>query len=98
MAGRRRHGPGRSRWRRWTRGGRCRRSIGNVTIPPVPARLRAGAGARPLTLVVHLLAAPACDGRLVGHVDVVDTGETLPIREAADLVALVQRLALEARG
>lgn len=66
-----------------------------MTIPPVPARLRVGAGARPLTVVVHFLAEPARDGEVVGRVDIVDTGETVPIRDVAELVALLRRLATE---
>lgn len=57
-------------------------------MPETGARRRT----RPLTLVCHLLVEPAVEGRLVGHVEIVNTGETASITSVADLVVLVERL------
>jgi len=57
-------------------------------VPETSARRRT----RPLTLVCHLLVEPAVEGRLVGHVEIVNTGETVSITSVADLVVLVERL------
>lgn len=57
-------------------------------MPETSARRRT----RPLTLVCHLLVEPAVEGRLVGHVEIVNTGETVSITSVADLVVLVERL------
>jgi hypothetical protein len=46
---------------------------------------------RPLTFVCHLLAAPAALGELVGHVEVVDTGEIVGVRDVAQFLALLTR-------
>ena len=45
-----------------------------------------------MTLLLRLLAAPGEDGHLVGHAEVVDTGELVPLRDLDDLVHLVERL------
>jgi hypothetical protein len=47
---------------------------------------------RPLTLVCHLLAEPAASGRVVGHVEVVTTGEVVAVTDVADLQALLVRV------
>jgi hypothetical protein len=47
----------------------------------------------PLSLVLRLLVTEAARGAVVGHAEVVDTGEVVPIRRAADVAALAQRLA-----
>ena len=47
---------------------------------------------RTLTLVCHLLVDQAVAGRLVGHVEVVRTGEVVAITGADELVALVEHL------
>lgn len=54
--------------------------------------------ARPVSLVLSLLPAPAIAGTVVGRAEVVDTGEVIAVRGTDDLVALVSRLAREQRG
>ena len=51
-----------------------------------------------LTLVLRFQAEPARDGWLVGNVEVVDTGERVPIQCPDDLVQLVNRLTTAADG
>jgi hypothetical protein len=46
-----------------------------------------------ISVVLRVLAEPAAQGHLVGHAEVVDTGEVVSLTEAVDLVELVQRLA-----
>lgn len=48
-----------------------------------------------LTFVVRLVAGHAASGRLVGHVEIVRTGEIVPVRDVADLVELVRRAAAD---
>ncbi len=50
----------------------------------------------PVTLVVRLLAGAAIEGHLVGHAEVVRTGEVVSICGADDLERLAQRLAEDA--
>jgi hypothetical protein len=57
-------------------------------VPATSARRRT----RPLTLVCHLLVEPAVEGRVVGHIEIVNTGETVSITSVDDLVLLVARL------
>jgi hypothetical protein len=45
-----------------------------------------------ISVVLRVLAGPAAQGRLVGQVEVVDTGEVVALSETDDLAALVQRL------
>ena len=52
---------------------------------------------RHLSLVLRFLTEPARDGRLVGNVEVVDTGERVMIQSPDDLVQLVNRLAADER-
>ena len=52
--------------------------------------------AAPVTLVIRLLAAEAIDGHIVGHAEVVSSGEVVPICDGDDLQRLAQRLAEEA--
>jgi hypothetical protein len=47
---------------------------------------------RQITLICEVLTEPAVNGRLVGRVQVVSTGELVPITGIADLLALIQRL------
>ena len=47
----------------------------------------------PISLVLRLMNAPAAAGRLVGQVEVVDTGEVVTVRSSTEFVALVQTLA-----
>lgn len=47
----------------------------------------------PLRLVLRLLHEPAAAGLVVGHVEIVHTGEVVTVRSANDLVDLVRRLA-----
>ena len=58
-------------------------------MPETSARRRT----RPLTIVCHLLVEPAIEGRMVGHVEVVNTGDTVPITSVDELVALIERAA-----
>ena len=58
-------------------------------VPDTSARRRT----RPLTIVCHLLVEPALDGRVVGHVEIVNTGETVSVTSASDLVELITRAA-----
>jgi hypothetical protein len=48
---------------------------------------------RPLTIVCHLLVEPAIEGRLVGHVEIVNTGDTVAITNIAELVEVIGRCA-----
>ena len=50
----------------------------------------------PISLVLRLLPEPAAAGLLVGRVEVVDTGEIVTVRNAAELSALARRLSGEA--
>jgi hypothetical protein len=43
-----------------------------------------------VTLVCHLLVAPAVEGRVVGRVDVVATGDSVSVNGVDELLALVQ--------
>jgi hypothetical protein len=58
-------------------------------VPDTRARRRM----RPLTIVCHLLVEPALEGRVVGHIEVVNTGETVAITSVEDLTALIGRVA-----
>jgi len=58
-------------------------------VPETSARRRT----RPLTIVCHLLVEPAIEGRIVGHVEVVNTGDAVPITSVDELVALIERAA-----
>jgi hypothetical protein len=49
-----------------------------------------------VSLVVRLLTEAADRGELVGHAEVVHTGEVVSVRGAEDLAALVRRLSAEA--
>jgi hypothetical protein len=51
----------------------------------------------PVSLVLRCLPAPAAQGALVGQVEVVETGEVVPMRDLGELVALVQRVATDRR-
>ena len=57
-------------------------------MPGTSARRRT----RPLTLVCHLLVEPAIEGRVVGHIEIVNTGETVSITSVDELVRLVARV------
>lgn len=50
-------------------------------------------GRSTVTMLLRVLAEPAEDGRLVGHAEVVDTGELVPVHSTDDVVALARRLA-----
>ena len=58
-------------------------------MPEVSARRRT----RPVTIVCHLLVEPALEGRVVGHVEIVNTGDSVAITNVAELVALIERVA-----
>lgn len=53
-------------------------------------------GYGPLSLVLRVLPAPAATGELVGHVEVVATGETATVRCLDDLAEVLRRLAAPA--
>ena len=46
-----------------------------------------------VSLLVRLVSDAAADGKLVGHAEVVATGEVVVLRSTDDLVALALRLA-----
>jgi hypothetical protein len=48
-----------------------------------------------VSLVVRLLTAAADRGELIGHAEVVDSGEVVLLRNADDLAALVRRIGRE---
>lgn len=43
--------------------------------------------------MLRLLSRPAEDGDIVGHAEIVDTGEVVAVHDVDDLLALVRRLA-----
>jgi hypothetical protein len=43
--------------------------------------------------MLRLLARPAEGGEIVGHAEIVDTGEVVAVHDVGELVALVRRLA-----
>lgn len=50
-------------------------------------------GRSTVTLMLRLLSRSAEDGEIVGHAEVIDTGEVVAVQDIDDLVALVRRLA-----
>ncbi len=74
---------------RWT--GHC--ESGTVTGTP-PAR--AARQTRPITVILRAVPAAARDGRVAGVVEIADTGERVPIRDLAEFIAVLARLADEA--
>lgn len=58
--------------------------------PTHPARLT-----RPVTVILRLVPEAAREGRIAGRLEIVDTGESLSIREMSDLVEIVRGLAAE---
>ncbi len=50
-------------------------------------------GRSTVTLMLRLLSRPAEDGAIVGHAEIVDTGEVVSVHGVDDLLALVRRLA-----
>ena len=46
---------------------------------------------RPFTLLLRVLPRQGSNGRFVGQVEVVETGETVAISDVADLTELVER-------
>ena len=52
--------------------------------------------ARTAATVLNTIAAEAIDGHIVGHAEVVSSGEVVPICDGDDLQRLAQRLAEEA--
>lgn len=50
-------------------------------------------GRSTVTLMLRLLSRSAEDGEIVGHAEVIDTGEVVAVQDVDDLVALVRRLA-----
>ncbi len=47
----------------------------------------------PLTVLLRLRAESARDGAVVGHVEVIETGEVVAVKNTGDLTSLIQRLA-----
>ena len=50
-------------------------------------------GRSTVTLMLRLLSRSAEDGAIVGHAEIVDTGEVVAVQDVDDLLALVRRLA-----
>lgn len=50
-------------------------------------------GRSTVTLMLRLLSRSAEDGEIVGHAEVIDTGELVAVHDIDDLLALVRRLA-----
>ena len=50
---------------------------------------------RQITLLCEVLTEPAIDGKFVARVEVVATGEVVPIRDTNELVRLVRRLSVD---
>lgn len=50
-------------------------------------------GRSTVTLMLRLLSRPAESGEIVGHAEIVDTGEIVAVHDVDDLVTLVRRLA-----
>jgi hypothetical protein len=75
---------------RWT-GGRHDRRV----TPQVPPRPLIERRTRPLTVVLRAVPNAAIEGRLAGRAEIVDTGESIPIRNVGDLMDLLARLAAE---
>lgn len=50
-------------------------------------------GRSTVTMLLRVVADRAEDGQLVGHAEVVDTGEVVAVHGADDVVALARRLA-----
>ena len=50
-------------------------------------------GRSTVTLMLRLLSRAAEDGEIVGHAEVIDTGEVVAVQDVDDLLALVRRLA-----
>lgn len=50
-------------------------------------------GRSTVTLMLRLLTRSAEDGDIVGHAEIVDTGEVVAVLDVNDLLALVRRLA-----
>lgn len=50
---------------------------------------------RQITLICEVLTEPAIEGRFVARVEVVATGELVPIRDTTELVQLVRRLSTD---
>jgi hypothetical protein len=66
-----------------------------VSTPPIPPRPVVVAPTRPLTVVLRAVPSAAIEGRLAGRAEIVDTGESVPIRNVGDLMDLLVRLATE---
>ncbi len=50
-------------------------------------------GRSTVTLMLRLVTRSAEDGDIVGHAEIVDTGEVVAVLDVNDLLALVRRLA-----
>jgi DNA-binding winged helix-turn-helix (wHTH) protein len=50
-------------------------------------------GRSTVTLMLRLLSRSAESGEIVGHAEIVDTGEIVAVHDVDDLVTLVRRLA-----
>ena len=66
-----------------------------MSLRPLP-RPATGPSTRPVTVIVRALPAAARSGRIAGLVEVVDTGDVVPVADTAELVALILRLARDA--
>jgi hypothetical protein len=50
-------------------------------------------GRSTVTVLLRVLGPAASEGEVVGHAEVVDTGERVPLRDVDDLFVLLRRLA-----
>lgn len=50
-------------------------------------------GRSTVTVMLRLLSRSAEEGEIVGHAEVIDTGEVVAVQDVDDLLALVRRLA-----
>ncbi|MEQ1698828.1 MAG: hypothetical protein ABMA25_01910 [Ilumatobacteraceae bacterium] len=50
-------------------------------------------GRSTVTVMLRLLSRAAEDGEIVGHAEVIDTGEVVAVHDVDELLALVRRLA-----
>lgn len=65
-----------------------------TSVPPIPSARQT----RPITVILRVVPGAAIDRRLAGRVEVVDTGESVPVRNTDELMDLLTRLARDADG
>ncbi len=62
-----------------------------TSVPPTPSARQT----RPITVILRVVPGAALDGRLAGRVEIVDTGDSVPVRDVNELLALLARIAAE---